>query len=255
VLYLGFLKFLKRDKDKELDVGIDDNLDVPPPPPDFVQKNFNDLDKGLPEFPELPKTPESEGLPELPKLEDEMPIENFDVQKMPREKTLPPLNFPEDVNDDYPDEKPLPKLEIPHEDMPRPHPMPRPEMKPQRPLFPVRSHSFPKLTEQSKLPGSKHKLRPSPYQALEKRASREEIGILRHKKAKGPTYVRIEKFRDIITSTGTMKNNLRIASQSIERLNEIDDNRDKVFDKWHNVMMDMQKKFIFMDKSVFKKSR
>ena len=132
--------------------------------------------------------------------------------------------------------------------------MPKPSFHAPRPLFPQREQPFPRPMEKPEN-AVLARIRPSPYQNIEKEASREEIGILKHKKSKGPIYVRIERFRDILSNTNTIKNNLRIASQSIERLAEIDENGERVFGKWHDTMMDMQKKFIFVDKSVFKKSR
>ncbi len=60
-------------------------------------------------------------------------------------------------------------------------------------------------------------------------------------------------FKNILIETCAIKNNLKIAEQSIVKLNEIDANRDKVLEKWSNVMMDLQKKLIFIDKILFKR--
>ena len=92
-----------------------------------------------------------------------------------------------------------------------------------------------------------------PYEMVEEAAVREQKGVLQHKEEKGPIFVRAERFRDILTGTNTIKNNLKIASQSIAKLNEIDASRDKVLEKWRNVMMDLQKKLIFIDKTLFKR--
>ncbi len=244
--YLGFLKFLKRDKGKEMDFGLEDDLDIPPPPPDFAKDDFG---KGGKEFPEFP---------ELPRYEESMDTSDFSIKPSkyaPKEKPLPPLDFPDEefLGEDFAEEmqeKPFPKLKLPREeefpkvDMPKPGFQPRPLFPSRQPLQPIEKPESPPIA----------RIR-SPYQGIEKQASREEVGLLRNKKSKGPIYVRIERFRNILANANTIRNNLRIASQSIERLNEIDENRDKVFGKWHDIMMDMQKKFIFMDKSVFKKSR
>jgi len=258
VLYLGFLKFLKRDKGKEMDFDLEDDLDIPPPPPDLSKEEFGNAGK-FPEFPELPETEGAEfpEFPELPEAEESIsPSDEFPIRGhskyMPKEKPLPPLDFDEVASEDFAEEKPFPKLKIPEEEFPKPMPMPKPSFQP-RPLFPARERLFPRPIENI---APKPQIEASsPYRDIEKEASKEEIGILRHKKSKGPIYVRIEKFRDILANANIVKNNLRIASQSIERLNEIDENRERVFVKWHDTMMDMQKKFIFVDKSVFKKSR
>ena len=249
---MGFLKFLKRDKGKEMDFGLEDDLDIPPPPPDLSKEDFGKAGKEFPEFPELPEIPEAE---ESMSLSDEFPIRG-PSKYMPKEKPLPPLDFPEEefVGKGFPEEKPFPNLKIPREEeFPKGY-MPKPSFQAPRPLFPARERLFPRPIENVIVPKPQIEA-PSPYKDIEKEASKEEIDILRHKKAKGPIYVRIERFRNILANTSTIKNNLRIASQSIERLNEIDENRERVFGKWHDIMLDMQKKFIFMDKSVFKKSR
>ncbi|MEK6876144.1 MAG: hypothetical protein AABX63_01940 [Nanoarchaeota archaeon] len=251
---MGFLKFLKRDKSNEMDFGLEDDLDIPPPPPDLSKEEFGRAGKEFPEFPELPEIPEAEESAEFPS--GEFPIRG-PSKYMPKEKPLPPLDFPEEefTGKDFTEEKPFPDLKIPgEEEFPKPRPMPKPSFHAPRPLFPARERLFPRPMEQGIVPKPQIETT-SPYQDIEKEASKEEIGILRHKKSKGPIYVRIEKFRDILANSNTIKNNLRIASQSIERLDEIDENRERVFVKWHDTMMDMQKKFIFVDKSVFKKSR
>ena len=66
-------------------------------------------------------------------------------------------------------------------------------------------------------------------------------------------YVRVDKFREILAGTRTIKNNLKIANQSIQKLNDIDANSDRVFEKWRNSMVDLQKKLIFIDKILFKR--
>ena len=251
---MGFLKFLKRNKAEEMNFGLEDDLDIPPPPPDLSKEDLGKAGKEFPEFPELPEIPEAE---ESMSPSDEFPIRE-PSKYMPKEKTLPPLDFPEEefTGKDFPEEKPFPNLKIPREEeFPKSRPMPKPSFHAPRPLFPIRERLFPRQMEKPESAVPKPQITPSPYQSLEKEASKEEMGLLRNKKSKGPIYVRIEKFRDILANASTIKNNLRIASQSIERLNEIDENRERVFGKWHDTMMDMQKKFIFMDKSVFKKSR
>ncbi|MBI2522789.1 hypothetical protein HYW19_00195 [Candidatus Woesearchaeota archaeon] len=251
---MGFLKFLKRDKAEEMNFGLEDDLDIPPPPPDLSKEELGRAGKEFPEFPELPTIPEAE---ESMAPSDEFPIKQ--PKYIPKEKPLPPLDFPEEefAGKGFPEEKPFPNLKIPREEeleFPKPRPMSKPSFQAPRPLFPARGRLFPRPIENDLV------LKPqieaqSPYQDIEKEDSKDDIGIMRHKKSKGPIYVRIEKFRDILANTNTIKNNLRISSQSIERLAEIDENRERVFVKWHDAMMDMQKKFIFVDKSVFKKSR
>ena len=92
-----------------------------------------------------------------------------------------------------------------------------------------------------------------PYERFERAAVEEERAILKHKKAEGPIYIRADKFGEIITGTSAIKNSLKLASQAVVKLNEIDATRDRILEKWKDAMIDLQKKLIFMDKTLFKR--
>jgi len=243
---VGFLKFLKRDKGKEPELGRDnmEDLDVPPPPPDFEGKDLGIGAKELPELPELPdidEGPISSVEKPLPKLElpEEKPFPDLEI---PKDEPLPDLDLP-----------PLPDLkldegtepELPQAGPEFGVPKPRPIFGSQKP-----AEQKPKV-DVPEFPTPKSEIRP--YERLERSAVREEYAVLRHKEAKGPFFIRVERFKDILTGTRTIRNNLKIAGQSIAKMNEIDADRDKVLEKFHNVMMDLQKKLIFIDKTLFKK--
>ncbi|MCH8004359.1 MAG: hypothetical protein IH934_07065 [Nanoarchaeota archaeon] len=248
---MGFLKFLKRDKGKEPDLDLEnmEDLDMPPVPPDFEKKDLGDVKGELPELPKLPeigvKEPFSpmkeKPIPDL----DLLPEEPIPELELPKEKPvsefeLPPLPGPKLEEDIIPKEAPkIPPLSKPLFGMPKP-------------IFGVQkpAEQEPKV-EVPEIPRLKPEIRP--YERLERAAIREERAVLTHKEAEGPIYIKIDRFRGILTGTKTIKNNLKTASQSIVKLNEIDINRDKVFEKWHNVLMDLQKKLIFIDKILFKK--
>ena len=240
---MGFLKFLKRDKSNEPNLeGIED-LDVPPLPPGMEDKELSVGGKELEELPELPEIPDIEGDISL----DKPPSPEL---KPLTEKPLPELELPEEKLDpeELPPSPELPKLDEGIEKPEPPKPGPLFGSRP-RPLF---GAQLQKETPNIRLPPEPiPKIKP--YERLERAAVREQKGVLQHKEAKGPIFVRVERFRDILTGTNTIKNNLKIASQSIAKLNELDANRDKVLEKWHNVMMDLQKKLIFIDKTLFKR--
>jgi len=248
VLLLGFLKFLKRDKGKEPDLDLEnmEDLDVPPVPPDSEKKGLGDVKEELPELPEMPEIGIKEPFPPM----KEKPIPDLDL---PPEEPIPELELPK--------EKPVSEFELPSlpspkieedvgvlEEAPKIPPLSKPLFGMPKPRpFGVQK---PKV-EMPEVPRLKPEIRP--YERLERAAIREERAVLRHEKAEEPIYIRIERFRGILTGTRTIKNNLKTASQSIIKLNEIDINRDKVFEKWHNVLMDLQKKLIFIDKILFKR--
>jgi len=250
VLYLGFLKFLKRDKKKDIQLDNIDNLDMPPAPPGMDMPPPNLGEKDLEKMPELPELPEINGDETFPPIK-EKPLPDLEL---PSEKPLPELKIPE--------ENTVPELDLP--------PLPGPKIEedvgmqndmlkipqPSRPLFGVPKPVFgapeqKPSAEMTGIPKPKPEIRS--YERLERAAIREENAVLSHEKAEGPIYVRVDRFKEILTGTQTIRNDLKTASQSIVKLNEIDINRDKVFEKWHNVMMDLQKKLIFIDKTLFKK--
>ena len=238
MLRLGFLKFLQRNKGREQDFGLEDmeGLDVPPPPPDIGKEGFPEIREDFGEMPELPqddnlfseeykaKSPELKfpGFPKMP-----------ESPKQAEKRDFPP----------YP--RPMaPKIEAAEPEIPPRHlfGMQRPplfggqmpyEQKPEAPM-----PSYPGMT---------------PYQRLEKAAVREERNRLNHKEAKAPVFIRVERFRNILNGSKDIRNDLKIADQSIARLTEIDANKDKVFERWHNTIIDLQKKIIFIDKALFKK--
>jgi len=120
VLYLGFLKFLKRNKGKEPDLDLENmgELDVPPPPPDSAMGDTEGIDK-LPEFPELPKMPETikDTFPEF----KEKPLPEFKpLQQKPELRLSEPEELPELKSDvDIPEIGQVQKPMIPS----KPHPL------------------------------------------------------------------------------------------------------------------------------------
>lgn len=247
MLYLGFLKFLKRDKGKEpkLELGSMEELDVPPAPPALKGKDLGKIEE-FPELPELPKEPIS-GIEEgpLPELEP--------IEKPAQKSEFPGMEGPKlERGVGEPELPPAPEFPKPKETIEAQKPLPpRPLFGVQKPkpLFVARKPQEEK--PEVKLPPPRPRI--TPYERFERSAVREERAVLKHKEAEGPIYIRIDKFKGILAGTRTIRNNLKIAKQSIQKLNEIDANRDNVFGKWRNSMVDLQKKLIFIDKTLFKK--
>lgn len=251
---MGFLKFLKRDKSNDRGVEDISDLDMPPPPPNMKtgQTQFPGFQNiGTDQFPELPKLPDLADEP-IPKLDKEDDLYKDDMPSLTDESSfqfkdqedLPPL----DENADLGLDSPLPKLD--DNDIPLDEPagaIPRPLFRPKqlpnempRPLFgrqPINTKSPP-------IRGS--------YQKFEDNAFQEERSLLDHKHSKGPIFVRVERFRGIASGVAAIRNNAKMADETIAKLAEIDQNREKAFEKWHNVILDIQKKFVFVDKTLFK---
>ena len=280
---MGFLKFLKRDKSKEMELGLDDmgELDVPPPPPPGMSTNmkFGMNARQFPKFPDMPVkgSPQEESFPDL-ELPEEEPLPGieppFNFQKdfsKPKSK-IPSIDigmkgatddFGEDIDlsESLPPLEDLPPLEEAasneREEMPMEQKMQDiPSFPQQRPLF--MQAPRPLFGRREPMPIAEEMPKPSfggkasPYQRAESRAFREEKSMLGHRRSKGPIFVRVERFRGIIGSASLIKNNLKMAEQTASKLSEIDESRERAFEKWQSIMLDLQKKFLFIDKTLFK---
>ena len=183
---MGFLKFLKRDKSKELNLERMEDLDVPPLHPGLEEKGM----ENLPEVPEVPKSEKS-----------------FPGRK---EKLVPELKLPSIQ------ESPKPEWEEP----------------------------------KVELPGTMPAKEIEPYESA---IIMEEKPVEKHREAGGPIFVKVNEFKGVLSEIGTIKRDLKTADQSLLKLNEIEANRDKILAKWSDIMADLQKKVIFIDKTLFKK--
>ena len=289
--FLKFLK-RDKGKEPDLDLKNLGNLDVPPLPPDIGEGGLGKLPE-LPELPDIPEekgTGEFPELPEMPELDEPLSgIEEKPVPelKIPPEKPFPKLKFP---GLKPAGKQSFPRY---LEEPPKPVGSPGPRPLPSVPEFPepAKKPTFPEYLEESAVPEPERGIeepaprrslfgmqRPIPapnmpgfqeqgprddvpaprpkmdhYERFQRAAVREERDVLRHKEAEGPIYIRIERFRNILAGTREMRNNLKISGQSVGKMDEIDADRDKVLEKWHNVLTDLQKKLIFVDQTLFKR--
>ena len=215
---MGFLKFLKRDKTKNLDMDLD-NFDVPPMPPGPPGMG----EKG---FESLPELPDFDGA--VPGMEEKQkPISDIKIPLQQMGAREPVLRQPESF-------KPI-------EDMKTDF-----EMEPEEPM--------PQIEEEYHEREPKPR-RASPYERFSRGAVTEEKGILEHKDAKGPIFMRVDKFRSVLRNISEVRGSLKVSNEILSRLNEIDANAEKGFEKWKNVMADLQKKLVFVDKTLFKNNK
>lgn len=246
---MGFLKFLRRNKAEEIDTGLDDirDFDMPPPPPD--------ADIGQGNMPDLPPMPD---MPEMPELDKE---EKYSEEPLEMQKGFPRLskNMEGDEEDLQPLDEDLPPLDQSLEDSMKLLPLDKQEFAPrgatQRPLFPQPFMQKPLFGNKEYAPKIASQNQPAAggyYQRLEDSALKEEKALLGYKRAKGPVFVRVERFKRIIAHTSTIRNNAKSAEETIAKLAQIDESREKVFERWHNAILDIQKKFLFIDKTLFK---
>ena len=226
---MGFLKFLKRGKRESLD-----ELDLPPAPP--LLEGF---EENLPELPELPDFDEKISAPEhgmegemkfdfpenVPDLgKEDFPGMNFPDENIEGGKQLPEFpDFPE-----FEEKLPVPPVRAPMPQAPRPAipaaPEPQQEPEEEKQGF---APEFPRMGRR--------------LFAHEKR-----------KEIPKTIYVRVDNFKATLGSINLVRSDLRKSEEALMKLENIKNSKDKSFDKVRASLDDLQKKLIFIDKTLFK---
>ena len=217
---MGFLKFLKREKKKE-DL---DELDLPPAPPPL--EGF-DESMALPEFPDL----ESEKI----SATKEFPDFDFDDE----EKGMPSMgkdefNFP-----------PLPEsLEKPIAPQPIKPMTSLPEIKPQAPQQVPEEFSLQEPQEQFEGVDI--------FPQQERDIFRQQKRFIGELPEERTIYIKVNNFKAMLGSIIIIRDDLKKSEETLTKLENIKSTKDKSFDKVRLCLDDLQKKLIFIDKTLFK---
>lgn len=67
-----------------------------------------------------------------------------------------------------------------------------------------------------------------------------------------PIFVRAEKFKDILKEISNIKADLKKSENVIVSIDDLKDNKEGEFVKWHNTLDDIEKKLMLVDKILFK---
>ncbi len=261
---MGILKFFKKEKPHE-----NINLDLPPLPDD--SPGVSDLpDAPMPTLPAgpppsvpkpLPDLPEEDiSIPKVPKASDEleselpMPPPLADIHKelpkgvkgeehnLPLDESLPPLPK-------TPEFTPISSPAEMREELP---PMPKPKFEPTKEPSAKVLPSLPNFGPQPRMEVKKPVLRPLPDFAPEEYMGRSRT-FARHSHLQGPLFVDIEQFRAVLDAVNTMRDELKQGEDMAFRLVNIHNNREKEFQTLHTQIEDIQRKLIFMDKTLFER--
>ena len=177
-----------------------------------------------------------------------MPPFEFAEEKLPElpKEGLPPFEFAEEKLPELPkEEKPL--------DIPAFHPLEEtPKFVPKPPIgespreAPLPRRELPKIK-----PSEHERLF---YEKMEKNAVREERKLLREGiiSGEGPLYIRLDKFKGTLRSISVIRGDLKKSDEMLLNLVKSKEEKDKEFEKWRNLVVDIQKKLIFIDKTLFK---
>ena len=216
VLTVGFLKFLKKDK-KDLD--LEEGLDVPPLPPNLDEKDFGSMQMDMPD------------------------INKYKTKNETSRQKFMPAGINEDLSPEFKgDFGKIPEAEPQIEEEPEPV---------QEPIFQSRKE-MPDEDEYQNI----QDVKPNRYyEKLERDSVREEKALLQHKGAKGTVYIKIERLRGILGNISVIKSNLKTANEMMAKMDYVSLDTNKEFEKYRNNLMDLQKKLIFVDKSLFKGER
>lgn len=193
-----------------------DELDLPPAPPSLEDQDFaHGLDEGM-ELPEIPEFPEEKISAPEPKFgfENEMP------------SGLPPEPEMEDL-------KPIGGA---------------------APIPPISMPSAPEPVQPNEVP-AREEPRFTPldaYPKMEKGLFAQERKLLHQRPDAKTVYVKIGKFKAALGSINVVRSDLRKSEEALMKLESIKNSKDRAFDKARNSLDDLQKKLIFIDKTLFK---
>ena len=226
---MGFLKFLNREKKKESS----DELDLPPSPPplgDF-EENLPPMDINDGMAPASKEEFPKEDFPEFsdfgfPEIKDEVPPIHEDLPNFPdymgtQDKFLPPTGSPAS--------SPRPQSEIA-----------KPSQIPQQ-LAPANAPpATPPLATHSDI-----------YSRPARKLFTQERNFGERRTAK-TIYIKVEKFKEMLGGINLARNYIRKSEETLVKLENLKSTKDRSFDKMKVSLDDLQKKLIFIDKTLFK---
>ncbi|MBN1386447.1 hypothetical protein JW968_05750 [Candidatus Woesearchaeota archaeon] len=66
-----------------------------------------------------------------------------------------------------------------------------------------------------------------------------------------PVYVRVEEYRDVLDAMNIIKAKINKAKATLAKLNELKNKEDNELAYWKNALDDVDKKVVYIDKSLF----
>lgn len=224
---MGFLKFLKKQKSSNLD-----ELDLPPAPPPL--EGFEEDLPELHDFPELGKI-------SAPKEEPRFDFESEQGQQglseeMPELPEMPDIEGQSNIP--Y-----FPEMEEKLIASAQPAKSAIPE-----PAFPIAQ----RMPETAPPAEEKQSFAPDAYPRMAGRLFAKEKRALHQVPRAKTVYVRVDKFKTALGSINMVRSDLRKSEEALVKLENIKNSKDKSFDRVRGSLDDLQKKLIFIDKTLFK---
>jgi len=220
---VGFLKFLKREKKDQTE------LDLPPEPPSlegFEQEH--DMDK----FPEIPDI----------KVPQDMDFKDLQLPQEYDSDALSPNMLDMKYDEKAPD---FGKMDI--EEPEKASPINFNQA--------IQPADFPKPVQQAPFFGSQQPIKETRIQAAE--PVHRPRRLFNHEKrferpSRKEIFVRVENFKAVLDGIGMIRASVRKSDEALMRLENIKNSKDRSFDRVKSSMEDLQKKLLFIDKTLFK---
>ena len=244
---MGFLKFLKREKKQDLT-----SLDLPPEPPKM--QGFDDNLPDIPDFPEMSAHDSdnngSDFKFDFPESKNKDFGDDFDMGAHPNEEKMPEMpEFP-DMGKKAPPIMPAQMPILPEMEKRASSAMPT-----SMPAFaPVPSAIPPPQAEDFNWKEEpQEEVTPMPEPSYERprklfHHERKSLSMQGRKEV----YVRVDKFKMALDGIGMIRNSLKKSDEALLKLESIKNDKDRSFDKAKSSLEDLQKKIIFIDKTLFK---
>jgi hypothetical protein len=253
---MGMFDFLKKSKAETPEAG----MELPPIPkiegaegfPAAPEETPAKAETSLPPLPtevpgEVPPKPEEKELeapkiemPELPETEEPKKIEAAEMEPEPTEKKE--AEETEVAKPEFPTTPQLPSEEVVPEKVP---PL---EGLPEAPVFkaektkevleePEEIVEAPEPIEEEELPAT--------YVAPEEPAPRKVL--------RGPLFIRADKLRAVLDDIGQIKSKFKAEDDIFFRITDVKNAQDQKFEDFRQSLEDVQRKLLFVDRSLFEK--
>ena len=196
--------------------------------------------EGLEELDLPPAPPPLEGFDEnadfgLPAFEENIPAQELGKFELPEER-IPEFGKEEPEFPSFPEleEKDVPFPTISATAIPEPMPP---------------TQAVPEAKEAVK---EEQAMPSDAFPKIERRLFRQEEKKSREISSRKEMYVRVDKFKADLQNIGIIRGNLRKSEEAVMKLENIKNAKDRSFDKVKSSLDDLQKKLIFVDKTLFK---
>jgi hypothetical protein len=209
------------------------DLELPPPPPPSAIENHEMEKPSKPRIQNIeeemppPPVPQDENIPVPPKPNEIQPLDLEIPNIQVKEKEVPPIRERGDIEKELP---PIPDLDELKGKMP--------------PIKKVKLEELPPLGPINEEKGLK--IHAGPIE--------EDVPQPKEKRiiAQGPMFVNVSEYKQAIYNINIIKNKIREADNALTSLNRIKNEKDKYFEQFRSKLEDLQRKSLYIDKSLFR---